>query len=125
MSERELSELVEAAKRLGYTSDSLMASAAEQERRALHADAREAVETFTNQAARLRAVAQAMRTEERPNRLARINVDDALADHIGRTIGDVLKLRRDRDDKTRWATTWGNKTNAGLARSVLRMLLEE
>lgn len=41
------------------------------------------------------------------------------ADAMGRVLAETLKLKRDPEHKDRWQTTWGSKTNAGLARTVL------
>lgn len=51
--------------------------------------------------------------------------DDERADKLGAKLAEMLHLRRDSEHKDRWQTTWGSKTNAGLARSILRVLQEE
>ena len=51
--------------------------------------------------------------------------DDAFADRVGAKLAEMLKLRKDPEHRDRWQTTWGTKTNAGLARSVFRLLIEE
>lgn len=58
-------------------------------------------------------------------RAVRIDEDDTEAARIGAKLAEVLKLRRDPADRSRWLTTWGNRTDAGLARTVLRLLSEE
>jgi len=39
----------------------------------------------------------------------------------GKEIARLLMLRRDRDHKGRWQTTWGNKTNLGIYNTVKRL----
>ena len=40
-------------------------------------------------------------------------------DKIGMTIATILQLRRDREHKTRWQTTWGSKTNIGIYNTIM------
>ena len=42
-------------------------------------------------------------------------------DKIGLAIAQMLCLRKDRDNKSRWQTTWGNKTNTGIFNTVCRL----
>lgn len=50
--------------------------------------------------------------------------DNAFTNELGGKLADILKLRRDPDHKNRWQTMDGNKTNIGLARTVIRILEE-
>ena len=52
-----------------------------------------------------------------------IRNDDEWAEAVGAALAEVLKLKRDPDHRDRWQTTWGSKTSAGLARSVLEILV--
>lgn len=54
----------------------------------------------------------------------RIGSSDIDAAKVGAKLAEVLALRRDRDNRSRWHTAWGSKTDAGLARTVLRILDE-
>jgi hypothetical protein len=49
---------------------------------------------------------------------------DARDEKIGAKLAEVLQLRRDKDRPDRWQTTWGSKTNKGLARTV-QCIIEE
>lgn len=42
-------------------------------------------------------------------------------DKIGKAIADILMLRKDKDHKDRYQTTWGNKTAIGIFNTVLRI----
>lgn len=53
-----------------------------------------------------------------------ISLDDETAERIGALLSEALLLRRDRDHKDRWMTGWGSKTNQGIARTVLRFIVE-
>ena len=48
--------------------------------------------------------------------------NDEKADKIGARLADILYLKHDIARSDRWPTDWGNKTNAGLARTVLAIL---
>ena len=50
-------------------------------------------------------------------------MDQELAHAVGSRIADLMGLTADEDGK--YATTWGNKTAAGLARCVERIIQEE
>lgn len=50
-------------------------------------------------------------------------MENNLADAVGHRIADLLGLTADEDG--RYATTWGTKTPAGLARCVERIIKEE
>lgn len=50
-------------------------------------------------------------------------MDQDLAHAVGFRIANLLGLTADEDGK--YATTWGNKTAAGLARCVERIIKEE
>ena len=41
---------------------------------------------------------------------------------IGRKWAEILMLKRDREYKDRWRTTWGNKTDLGLYRVICEMV---
>jgi hypothetical protein len=43
---------------------------------------------------------------------------------IGAKLAELLRLKRDPDHRDRWQTSWGSKTNAGLARSVIATIAE-
>lgn len=45
--------------------------------------------------------------------------DDALAEKVGAELAKELQLKRSACYNDRWETGWGNKTNKGLARTVL------
>lgn len=45
--------------------------------------------------------------------------DDEMAARVGQQIAEVLKLRK---REGRYQTTWGTKTDRGLARMVVRMI---
>ncbi len=51
-----------------------------------------------------------------------IRDDDERADQIGAMLAEALKLRRDPTHRNRWQTTWGSKTNAGLARTIIAQI---
>ena len=58
--------------------------------------------------------------------------NDSVADEIGRKIAEMLKLQRVdgklgriKGKRAEYVTSWGKKTNAGLARSVLTLILTE
>lgn len=55
----------------------------------------------------------------------RIRTDDVEADRIGAKIAETLYLKPSREHSDRWNTDWGTKTNAGLARTVVRILEDE
>lgn len=57
-------------------------------------------------------------------RLSAIEHSDSAAAECGKQLADVLHLRRAAGHKDRWFTTWGTKTDAGLARTALRILLD-
>lgn len=68
-----------------------------------------------------------MITSEQKKLLARVNAicsDDGCAEKAGAALAEMLLLRRDRVHRDRWPTTWGTKTNTGLARSVFAMLAQ-
>jgi hypothetical protein len=54
-----------------------------------------------------------------------IDESDDLAEKIGDRLVQVLGLKRDKLDKSRFYTFWGSKTKKGIARTVLRILTEE
>jgi hypothetical protein len=45
--------------------------------------------------------------------------------NYGKAIAECLKLKHDREHKDRYPTTWGTKTDCGLALTVLRILSEK
>lgn len=49
---------------------------------------------------------------------------DEELDRTGEKIAEVLQLKRDREYKDRWQTTWGNKTSRGIALTVSRIMDE-
>lgn len=49
------------------------------------------------------------------------NIDDETAERIGAELAVALRLKRDPEHKDRWMTTWGTKTNKGLARSIAQV----
>ena len=51
-----------------------------------------------------------------------IRNDDVEADRIGKHIAQILGLQKDR--KGLWKTTYGTKTNIGLAKTILTILEE-
>ena len=55
----------------------------------------------------------------------RINTDDAVAAKVGVKIAAIFHLKRDEQHPDRWKTVWGNKSDAGLARTMLRVIEEE
>jgi hypothetical protein len=57
-----------------------------------------------------------------PNTLEDRLADDAVASKVGKYLAFHLGLRPDPEHSDRWRTGWGTKTNAGLARTILRML---
>ncbi|MGE0289503.1 MAG: hypothetical protein AB7I42_25945, partial [Bradyrhizobium sp.] len=48
--------------------------------------------------------------------------DDEMAARVGEQIAEVLRLRK---REGRYVTTWGTKTPAGLARSVIRVIADQ
>lgn len=50
-------------------------------------------------------------------------MDNKLANVVGQRIAELLELTADEDG--RYETSWGNKTAAGLARCVERIIQEE
>ncbi len=50
--------------------------------------------------------------------------DEKFADSVGYELAIALRLHKDPEHKDRWQTGWGTKTNAGLARTNLRILEE-
>jgi len=40
----------------------------------------------------------------------------------GALLAKILRLRRDRQDRDRWQTDWGTKTDLGLFRTVARIV---
>jgi hypothetical protein len=57
-------------------------------------------------------------------RLAQVAADDAYANKIGAQLAEALGVKRDTQHPEGWATTYGWKTDAGLARTALRILME-
>ncbi len=55
----------------------------------------------------------------------RIDADDEVAAKVGAKIAAVFHLKRDDIHADRWKTVWGNKSDAGLARTMLRVIKEE
>ena len=53
------------------------------------------------------------------------NIDVVTELAIGARLADVLQLRRDREHKDRWQTTAGNKTDLGIYRTIVAIILEE
>ena len=69
-----------------------------------------------------------MQTQQNMRRIVILDAiehDDATAEQLGAKLAEVLKLRCDPDHSDRWQTTWGTKTNIGLARSVARIVIGE
>lgn len=58
----------------------------------------------------LKSTAYAIRTNEASARVA------------GAKLAEFLKLRRDPEHRDRWQTSWGTKTDMGLASSVLAFM---
>ena len=57
--------------------------------------------------------------------IVKIENDADFAARAGDRIIEALQLKPMGYDKTRFDTKWGDKTNVGIARTVLRFLLEE
>lgn len=52
-----------------------------------------------------------------------IREDDAYAHEVGEELAKIMCLRRYKGfNADRWYTTWGSKTSAGLARTVLSII---
>ena len=51
-------------------------------------------------------------------------IADEPAERIGAYLAAALHLKRDPEHADRWRTTWGTKTNQGLARTVARTFSE-
>ena len=54
--------------------------------------------------------------------------NDVLAEAIGQKLAKMLHLRKSKsftDAVPRFQTSWGSKTNIGLARSVMRLIADE
>lgn len=58
------------------------------------------------------------------DKLRAIDNGDPISERIGAAIAKELKMRRDPRQRERWNLVNGNKTNIGLARTVLRIILE-
>lgn len=41
---------------------------------------------------------------------------------FGEEVAEMLMLRKDKEHQDRWQTTWGSKTNVGLARCIIRVV---
>lgn len=54
-----------------------------------------------------------------------IRENDAVAEKVGEKIAAVFHLKKDANQPDRWKTVWGNKTNIGVARTMLRLMEEE
>lgn len=50
------------------------------------------------------------------------SLSEETAEKLGAEIAGIFKLRRDSEHKDRWQTTWGSKTNKGIARSVVALV---
>lgn len=53
-----------------------------------------------------------------------IRTRDDEAERIGQALAKSLRLRRDPEHRDRWQTSWGSKTNIGLARTIIAQLAE-
>jgi hypothetical protein len=48
--------------------------------------------------------------------------DEAFTEKLGEKLASVLRLRRDPEHRDRWQTSFGSKTNQGLASTVIQLL---
>ena len=53
-----------------------------------------------------------------------LDQDDRLAEQVGSEVAQVLRLSRDLKYRTHWQTDWGIKSNQGVGRMVVHLLLE-
>lgn len=51
-----------------------------------------------------------------------IHNDEKFANKAGQKLVEMLALKRSPTNKNRWKTSWGDKTDAGLARSIITIL---
>jgi hypothetical protein len=61
-----------------------------------------------------------------PKYIENINLDDSVASRVGAALAEALNLVRNSNHSDRWSLhlKWGTKTNAGLARTVIRIIEE-